>query len=367
MIMPLYKDLHSLTLDEKNNDSRHSGLWYERFFYFYDDAWEVEKEGKLKWINKACLSECGDKNELLLYRKRRLQLVNALKGDYQVFDTTWNFVSGLGLAHPVENGFAWHPTLGVPYLAGSAVKGLVRAWLEWVESDEVDLWLGSEDDNNPYAGELIFFDAVPVEPVDLTADVMTLHLGEWYEKGGAISEIKQGERVPADWHDPNPVPFLAVKMASFLFAIAPRSSVGKDLVEPALEALGNALEWLGVGAKTGAGYGHLLSNEEKKLEFKEEEEKRVRELEDMKLSSEEKFLRDLRREFDEARRRGDKKAGGALSSDLANAIKMAVNEWNLEWRKKLADLAEEIYKFQGWGSKKVKQKRLNNINKLRGN
>jgi CRISPR-associated protein Cmr6 len=30
----------------------------------------------------------------------------------------------------VENGFLWHPTLGVPYLPGAAVKGLVRAYVE---------------------------------------------------------------------------------------------------------------------------------------------------------------------------------------------------------------------------------------------
>jgi CRISPR-associated protein Cmr6 len=364
MVMPLYKDLREGNFD-KNNDS-HSGLWYERFFNGYDNQWSVKDKGKFGWVKNAS-KKCGSSFALELCRKRRLQLVNALSGDFQVFDTAWNFVSGLGLAHPVENGFAWHPTLGVPYLSGSAVKGLVRAWLEWVEGDEVDLWLGSEDEGLECAGKLIFFDAVPVEPVELVADVMTLHMGRWYERGGNIKNFGDVGKFPADWHDPNPVPFLAVKRASFLFAVAPRDSSGVDLVEPALVALGNALEWLGAGAKTGAGYGHLLPNGEKKLEFKEEEEKRVCELEDMKLSSEEKILRYLRREFDEARRRGDKKAGGSLSSDLASEIKMAIlNKWNLEWREKLAVLAEEIYKFQGWGSKKVKQKRLNNIKRLRG-
>ena len=35
-------------------------------------------------------------------------------------------VTGMGNPHPLESGFTWHPTLGMPYLPGSAV-GLVRA------------------------------------------------------------------------------------------------------------------------------------------------------------------------------------------------------------------------------------------------
>ena len=362
MRMPLYKDLQCPKLE---TDS-HGGLWYERFFNEYDNQWKVKDKGKMAWVSSV--KNCGSSKALLQYRQRRLQLVRALKGDYQVFDTIWNFVSGLGLAHPVENGFAWHSTLGVPYLAGSAVKGLMRAWLEWqdvAESQKVE-WLGFEDEKNPSAGKLIFFDAVPVEPVDLTADVMTLHLGKWYENVDNVGNFQKFERVPADWHDPNPVPFLAVKNASFLFAIAPRCLKDENLIKPALDELSKALRWLGAGAKTAVGYGHLQANNEKKLEFEEEEVRRIQAVEESKLSPEEKVLRSLQREFAEARGKGDKQAGGTLSQLLAEAIRGAIEEWDLEWRQKLADLAEEIYRFQGnKGSKKVKLKRRDNLAKLR--
>jgi CRISPR-associated protein Cmr6 len=359
--MPLYKDLDSPKLEENS----HHGLWYERFFDQYDNQWKVKDEGKKEWVRNTCLKNCGNLEALKLYRQRRLQLVKSLNGDYQIFDTTWNFVTGLGLAHPVENGFAWHPTLGVPYLAGSAVKGLMRAWLEWEEVDSgvVDLWLGSEDEGEESAGKLIFFDAVPVKPVELTADVMTPHLGKWYENGGDLENLQQVERIPADWHDPVPIPFLAVKNASFLFAIAPRCLDSQDLVNPALKELSEALDWLGAGAKTAAGYGHFKANNEKKLEFGREEQKRIQVEEDKNLSPEEKILRKLQREFEVACSKGDKQAGGSLSSSLAGAIQKAIEEeWPLKYREQLVDLAKRIYKFQG---RKASKKRRDNLAKLR--
>ncbi len=40
----------------------------------------------------------------------------------------WRLAVGLGGDHPLENGFTFHRVYGVPYLPGSALKGLARAW-----------------------------------------------------------------------------------------------------------------------------------------------------------------------------------------------------------------------------------------------
>jgi CRISPR-associated protein Cmr6 len=108
---------------------------------------------------------------------------------------------------------------------GSAVKGLLRAWVEiWAElSDDERLqrrrdwfgWVkGYMGDKKDQAGKLIFFDAIPIEPVKLTMDIMTPHYGKWYEQGHKIEGNnmvdllqKQHECLPADWHAPVPVPF----------------------------------------------------------------------------------------------------------------------------------------------------------------
>ena len=40
----------------------------------------------------------------------------------------WRLSIGLGVPHPLETGIALHHLYGVPYLPGSAVKGVTRAW-----------------------------------------------------------------------------------------------------------------------------------------------------------------------------------------------------------------------------------------------
>lgn len=143
-----------------------------------------------------------------------------------VFETDWRFASGLGLPHPVENGLAWHHTLGVPYLAGSGVKGLVKAWVEvWDESlndaereQRLRDWFGTTEQ----AGCFRFFDALPVEPVKLVADVMTSHC-QVVRAGWRDQRLATGtQKVPADWQAPVPVPFLVVKSAKLLFGVTPR-------------------------------------------------------------------------------------------------------------------------------------------------
>lgn len=288
----------------------HRGLWFDRFFDRYAQNWTILKgnpqqtvdEGKKNWINTVTGSPCGDADLLKSACRRQETLGIMLGGRIAEMKTTWLFATGLGNPHPVENGFAWHPTLGVPYLTGAAVKGLVRAWVEggWMEvSGETETeqhnnrlatlyrWFGSEDMDpkertrlrqegftppsrgdaaDTQAGQFIFFDAIPIAPVTLACDVMTPHYGKWYEEGGTIENVAaEPQKVPADWHSPVPVPFLTVKAATFLFCVAPRrlprndaekDEVAKELGE-VMRALTDALQYLGAGAKTAAGYGRM--------------------------------------------------------------------------------------------------------------
>lgn len=263
-------------------DGGHAGLWYDRFFNKYDSNWVVPVGGKLEWIKTVTSSARAIGGEKVSqFATRRIALIDSLEGKNIVAKTDWRFVSGMGINHPVENGFAWHHTLGVPYLAGAAVKGLLRAWCEqWSSSfaqnldnvkkaDKLREWFGPSIEELldktipaiPAAGNLIFFDAIPTKPVLLQEDVMTPHYGKWYEKGNEPPEA-DGSNVPADWHDPVPVFFLTVAPdQSFLFSVAARSGCGIDLVS-VLEELISALEYLGAGAKTAAGYGRMVEDSE---------------------------------------------------------------------------------------------------------
>ncbi len=262
-MLPLHQDAKKA----EKKDSSHAGLWYDRFFNGFlanakkpDDKNKTEKEAwaaaKSGWVKRHA-KEVGSKDALQTYTDRQSKVIAACGGQTMVLSSQWHFVTGLGNNHPVENGFAWHHTLGVPYLTGAAVKGMVRAWCEvWEGFDDAAIkqWFGDTDQS----GELMFFDAVPIKPVQLKADIMTPHYGDWYAKGDTIKDAaNEPEKVPADWHDPNPVSFLVVdKGASFQFGVAKRPNSNIDLSK-VVGALTKALEYLGAGAKTSAGYGRM--------------------------------------------------------------------------------------------------------------
>ncbi len=255
-MLPLYKGAQGT----QKGEGFHAGLWYDRFFDQYDKDCKVADAGKSNWI-KTVAGSTGDGQKLDAFAARQEVLLEACGGQSLVMRTDWHFVTGMGNNHPVENGFAWHHTLGVPYLTGAAVKGMVRAWCEvWEGFDEATLkqWFG----DTKKSGELIFFDAVPIAPVQLKADIMTPHYGKWYAEGESLPN--RPDTIPADWHDPVPVPFLVVDKASFQFAVSKRT--GSDIqLKEVTEALAQALEWLGAGAKTAVGYGRFSEDKQARL------------------------------------------------------------------------------------------------------
>jgi CRISPR-associated protein Cmr6 len=328
MSLPLYKDAYPAISNraEKTKvlpfSGGHTGLWYNKFVHGWHTNLKPEdnKAGRLlsfssyesrdqqrkkitispasEWVNQFHKKSVGDKKQLDDYCGRLMQLIKSFNGQNIIGKTDWHFVTGMGINHPVENGFTWHPTLGVPFLTGAAVKGLLRAWCEkWAKFDADTLrdWFGpSQNKTNKTdsaAGNLIFFDAIPTKPVQLQADVMMPHYDKWYEKGGNVPN-PDGSNVPADWHSPVPVPFLAVAPGqSFLFSVSARPGCNINL-DSVLKELNDALEWLGAGAKTAVGYGHMTEDsvqlktlEDRIQKEKDEEASRIAEEEDLSQMS----------------------------------------------------------------------------------
>ena len=282
-MLPLYKD--AATIHERKDSN--AGLFFERFFnQFNADASDIleskELNGKLIQGNNFWLQtfkKAGNTDALQAAACQQMDLVKQLNGKHKFFNTQWHFVTGTGYPHPVENGLLWHRVHGVPYLSGAAVKGLVRAWIEeWEFADIEDQteretkkrirllsWFGSDDkyakkqQHPSQAGDIIFFDALPVKEVHLVTDIMTPHYGKWYSEGGKIENVaNEPKKVPADWHAPVPIPFLVVdKATSYLFSIAPRNAQVTVDINEVMDCLILALEWLGAGAKTATGYGQM--------------------------------------------------------------------------------------------------------------
>jgi CRISPR-associated protein Cmr6 len=195
-------------------------------------------------------------------------MVRAMGGQSLPFRTSWRFVSGLGMNHVLETGFVWHHTLSVPYLPGSAVKGLIRAWIDpasgWAEvgPDPGDRSRIAEDIARLFGapergvGSIVVFDALPVKPPSVELDIMNVHHKRYYQGGGDP---------PSDYEDPSIIYFLTVATGQeFEFAFAPRSRPQERIpaqadvdVKRAFALLAEALAVLGAGAKTASGYGRF--------------------------------------------------------------------------------------------------------------
>lgn len=189
--------------------------------------------------------------------------------------STAPFTTGLGIEHPLENGFAFLQPYGLPYLPGSSVKGVLRAaaW-ELAEGDfavpeapctlaQREALFGREpgDDDGRRRGALAFRDVHPVLPASraLEWEVMTPHQRAYY----------QASEPPHDNDGPVPILFLTLPPGTaFTFHVdcnlallessdAPELARDVRWREVLRELFGHAFDWLGFGAKTRVGYGAM--------------------------------------------------------------------------------------------------------------
>jgi len=274
---PLYKE--AIESKPWNNalDDAHRGLLFDKLasawrkkngVYEFDKGEGNKKDDAGTWLKHMCSSI--KKNGLLKEAlQRQKSLTEAAGGIVLTLKNTSRFITGFGREHPLENGFAWHHTFGVPYLPGSSLKGILRAWYreengeltkngKWKEDAQTKELFGAQD----AIGQFVMLDMLPTEPPQLAVDVMTPHYGPYYQDDN-------GKTAPGDWHNPVPISFLAVEEdQSWQLAILPGMRNGKtpdEKPENKLKELQSklieALECLGAGAKTGVGYGRFEYND----------------------------------------------------------------------------------------------------------
>ncbi len=257
MTLPLYKAVADRP--PSREVTGHAGLWFDKFcnqWRHEKSTWTMksrdEHNPKLQWIKTLTTGKVGAAPHLQETALRLAALVESRKGHVEVFTTTSRFVTGLGRSHPIENGFAWHPTLGTPYVPGSSVKGLVRSWAKLEADPRPDKQLRERLLGTPdKAGSLCFLDAIPIAPVQLEADVMTPHYAGW-----------SVDDPPGDWRSPTPIPFLTTAADTpFLFGVTPVRDISDADLRAVQEWLRAALAWGGAGSKTAIGYGRFESNE----------------------------------------------------------------------------------------------------------
>jgi CRISPR-associated protein Cmr6 len=187
------------------------------------------------------------------------------------------FTTGLGNEHPLENGFAFLNPYGLPYLAGSGVKGVLRqsarelasgAWGDAQGWDDaaIDALFGHvcDDEDGLQRGALTCWDVIPQLAGDaLQVEVMTAHQSHYHQQG----------QNPHESGSPIPINFLTVPPRSgfvfhlqcdvpFLQRIAPDLAQDRRWQVLLNAALAHAFAWLGFGAKTAVGYGAMAVDQD---------------------------------------------------------------------------------------------------------
>ncbi len=166
---------------------------------------------------------------------------------------------GLGEANSLESAITLHQTYGVPFIPGSAVKGVLHHALlaEYKNNPDedmqhiIDTLFGREPNetdkqDSGSAGYLIFNDAwwIPGGKNPLVKEVITVHHQDYY--------ADQGKTPATDFDSPNPNSQIAIQ-GSFLFSVEGE----EQWAEYAIKLLKNTLENKGIGAKTASGYGYF--------------------------------------------------------------------------------------------------------------
>lgn len=243
--------------------AQHAGLWFDKYMSKPD-----KKESRGGHVaDTAAIAEPQAYAAFYAGWQKALQEAGA---ETKVAKCLGRLIVGLGNESIIETSITLHRTYGVPYIPGSALKGLAASYArqrlgsDWAadspaykalfgyapEKPESGRPAPEAETDMGAAGHVVFFDALYVPHSGLHkralhADVMTVHHGDYYNKPDPAA--------PADWDDPNPVPFLTVAKGEFLVALAGPPA----WVTAAFKMLAYALAEYGVGAKTNAGYGRM--------------------------------------------------------------------------------------------------------------
>lgn len=193
-----------------------------------------------------------------LRERQTQQLVQFAKQGVKLYcveaTVDWRLVVGIGSEHVQETSMTLHHIYGIPYIPGSAVKGVLRHW--WLQEGEIDEDKALEEadfltvfGSQKQRGKVQFLDAYP-KNVCFATDIMNPHYPKYYS----------GSEPPTDHQNPVPINFLTVEETTFRFAFLAKTQEPLDELKNRFE---DALKLKGVGAKTSVGYGYFTDFRDK--------------------------------------------------------------------------------------------------------
>lgn len=245
---------------------QHPGLILTRYL---KEAVQSGAEQSKQDLFAAAKKAGGDAGLKSLYKLARKRWLDSLPADARRVSLTTEskLILGLGGENVTETSLTLHHTYGVPYLPGSALKGVAARYARQVWGADDPSWRPDSEAGRSHfrtlfgtsdeGGLVEFLDGwIAQSCLDdcLADDVMTPHHGGYYMAS------EDNVREPTDFDNPVPVPFLAVK-GQFLAAICRRDPrLPEAWLDTAAELLIEALAHFGIGGKTNAGYGRMTSD-----------------------------------------------------------------------------------------------------------
>ena len=257
--------LHEALKDFKPTDTTNVGLWLDKYIKDATHEGTKSRSDFAREVAEIAEPVVNEPNGKLPAYKRfydywEKTLKEQLNADCRKAKVQNRMAVGLGADGVLETSIALHRTYGVPYIPGSALKGLAAAFARHYCGDDwqkgkpfYEIVFGTNEE----AGYVTFFDAlyVPNSGHDKKAlhfDIMTVHHEPYYQ--GKIDD-KGDLFPPADWDDPNPIPFISAT-GEYLIALAAPAGCEKWR-DVAYKILEEALKHEGIGAKTSSGYGRM--------------------------------------------------------------------------------------------------------------
>lgn len=234
----------------------HAGLWLDKYVRATDKSDKAARSTLVRQVASIATPDIYSK-----YFETRWQVeLKAMGALSRKARVEGRLAIGLGAASLIENGFSIHRTYGVPFIEGSALKGLASRYAH--DHMAHDNWrrdgrfhraifggVANDEGGIDEAGGLDFLPALPLPGSGynnrfLQPDVLTPHHRDY--NSGVTG------KPPADWDSPTPIPFLSAT-GTYLVAIAGQP----EWCQIAFTILRKALIEEGIGAKTSSGYGRL--------------------------------------------------------------------------------------------------------------
>jgi CRISPR-associated protein Cmr6 len=252
------------SLDNYPNANAHlmfTRVWYGKSAAGGGLADDNEQQlAQLQRVVEAAQSTCPDLLTSIHARRRAAAEGLAARRNLTVrhlsITPLWRVVVGHGENSVHESSLTFSPTYGVPVWPGSSLKGVAaaQARAEGAPIGDMVRLFGSPrpdaKDLDPERGGVVVLDAIPATAPKLVVDVLTSHVQPYYNevnaKGTTVSTP------PAEYHNPVPVRFLAVAATTFQTTLIGSQTDVRDFKS----FLERAVDDLGLGGKTAAGYGY---------------------------------------------------------------------------------------------------------------